>query len=175
MDENADYKYLTQVILDANPKKNVYYSSSSNVVNIGGVGYDKGDLVKNFNQPQGSSGKIKSNFFYANKDPQVTKKEVEKLSNGKIKVSIEKGYGNEPFVVYSLAESMNELNGDQQEALMDLQDVLDQAARLGEEAREIVREKFPNQLSRGDSYGIFNFGTSGNQYDHTLELSLIHI
>jgi len=169
MDENADYKYLTQVILDANPKKNVYYSSSSNVVNIGGVGYDKGDLVKNFNQPQGSSGKIKSNFFYANKDPQVTKKEVEKLSNGKIKVSIEKGYGNEPFVVYSLAESMNELNGDQQEALMDLQDVLDQAARLGEEAREIVREKFPNQLSRGDSYGIFNFGTSGNQYDHTLE------
>jgi len=170
VDENADYKYLTKVILDANPKMNVYYSSSSNAVNIGGVGYDKGDLVKNFNQPQGSSGKIKNNFYYANKDPQVTKKEVEKLSNGKIKVNIKKGYGNEPFVVYSIAESMNErLNGDQQEALMDLQNVLDQAAQLADEAREIVREKFPNQLSRGDAYGIFNFGTSGNQYDHTLE------
>ena len=32
------------------------------------------------------------------------KKEVEKLSNGKIKVDIQKGYGNEPFVVYSLKE-----------------------------------------------------------------------
>ena len=104
VNENADYKYLTQVILDANPKMNVHYSSSSNAVNIGGVGYDKGDLVKNFNQPQGSSGKIKNNFYYANKDPQVTKREVEKLSNGKIKVDIQKGYGNEPFVVYSLKE-----------------------------------------------------------------------
>jgi len=102
INEQVDYKYLTQVILDANPKMNVYYSSSRNVVNIGGVGYDKGDLVKNFNQPQGSSGKIKNNFYYANKDPQVTKREVEKLSNGKIKVDIQKGYGNEPFVVYSV-------------------------------------------------------------------------
>lgn len=67
-------------------------------------------------------------------------------------------------------QGMNErLNGDQQEALIELQNVLDQAAELADEAREIVREKFPNQLSRGDAYGIFNFGTSGNQYDHTLE------
>jgi len=109
--EQADYKYLTQVILDANPKMNVYYSTSRNVVNIGGVGYDKGDLVKNFNQPQGSSGKIKNNFYYANKDPQITEREVERLSNGKIKVDIQKGYGNEPFVVYSLAESLNERLG----------------------------------------------------------------
>ena len=49
-------------------------------------------------------GGIKNNFYYANKDPQVTKREVEKLSNGKIKVDIQKGYGNEPFVVYSLKE-----------------------------------------------------------------------
>jgi hypothetical protein len=64
INEQVDYKYLTQVILDANPKMNVYYSPSRNVVNIGGVGYDKGDLVKNFNQPQGSSTKIKNNFYY---------------------------------------------------------------------------------------------------------------
>ena len=117
INEQADYKYLTQVILDANPKMNVYYSSSGNVVNIGGVGYDSGELVKNFNQPQGSSGKIKSNFYYANKDPQVTKKEVEKLSNGKIKVNIEKGYGNEPFVVYSVVKSLNERLGVSKEIL----------------------------------------------------------
>jgi len=104
MDENADYKYLTQVILDAKPKKNVYYSSSRNVVNIGGVGYDKGDLVKNFNQPQGSSTKIKNNFFHANENPEDTKQEVERLSNGKIKVEIQKGYGDKPMVVYSIKE-----------------------------------------------------------------------
>jgi len=120
INEQADYKYLTQVILDANPKMNVYYSSSGNVVNIGGVGYDSGELVKNFNQPQGSSGKIKSNFYYANKDPQVTKKEVEKLSNGKIKVNIEKGYGNEPFVVYSVVKSLNERLGVSKEILADV-------------------------------------------------------
>jgi nicotinamide-nucleotide adenylyltransferase len=108
VNERADYKYITQVILDAKPKYNVYYNSSHNVVNIGGVGYDKGDLVKNFNQKPGSSTKIKNNFFHANKDPQKTKREVEKLSNGKIKVTFGKGYGNEPIVYYSLKESVNE-------------------------------------------------------------------
>ena len=108
VNERADYKYLTQVILDAKPKYNVYYNSSHNVVNIGGVGYDKGELVKNFNQKPGSSSNIKTNFFHANKDPQKTKREVEKLSNGKIKVTIGKGYGNEPIVYYSLKESIDE-------------------------------------------------------------------
>ena len=111
INEQADYKYLTQVILDANPKMNVYYSSSRNVVNIGGVGYDKGDLVKNFNQPQGSSTKIKNNFYYANENPVDTKQEVERLSNGKIKVDIQKGYGNKPMVVYSVVKSLNERLG----------------------------------------------------------------
>jgi hypothetical protein len=104
VNEGADYKYLTQVILDAKPKYDVYYSSSHNVVNIGGVGYDKGDLVKNFNQKSGSSSKIKNNFYHAHQDPQKTKREVEKLSKGKIKVKIGKG----GFLSYSLKESVNE-------------------------------------------------------------------
>ena len=105
INEQADYKYLTQVILDAKPKYDVHYNSSHNVVNIGGVGYDKGDLVKNFNQKPGSSTKIKNNFYHAHQDPQKTKREVEKLSKGKIKVKIEK---NPSFVSYSLSESVNE-------------------------------------------------------------------
>ena len=111
INEQADYKYLTQVILDANPKMNVYYSSSRNVVNIGGVGYDSGELVRNFNQPPGSSTKIKNNFYYANENPIDTKQEVERLSNGKIKVDIQKGYGGKPVVVYSIAKSLNERLG----------------------------------------------------------------
>ena len=104
LNERVDYKYLTQVILDAKPKHNVYYNSGHNKVNIGGVGYDKGDLVQNFNQKPGSSGKIKNNFYYANQDPENTKKEVEKLSRGKIKVDIQKGYGGKPVVVYIVKE-----------------------------------------------------------------------
>jgi hypothetical protein len=103
MKENADYKYLTKIILDANPKHNVYYNDSWNVVNIGGTGYDKGDLSKQFNQTPGSASTIKNNFYYANQDPQKTKREIEKLSNGKIKVNINKG-----IVYYSLDESVNE-------------------------------------------------------------------
>ena len=105
--ERVDYKYLTQVILDAKPKHNVYYNSGHNKVNIGGVGYDKGDLVQNFNQKPGSSSKIKNNFYYANQDPENTKKEVEKLSRGKIKVDIQKGYGGKPVVVYIVKEGKN--------------------------------------------------------------------
>ena len=108
VNERADYKYLTQTILDAKPKRNVYYNSGHNKVNIGGVGYDGGDLVKNFNQKPGSSSKIKNNFYYANEDPQKTKREVEKLSNGKIKVDIQKGYGGKPMPVYIMKESVNE-------------------------------------------------------------------
>jgi len=104
INERVDYKYLTQVILDAKPKQNVYYNSSRNVVNIGGVGYDKGDLVQNFNQKPGSSGKIKNNFYYANQNPEETKKEIEKLSRGKIKVDVQKGYGGKPVVVYIVKE-----------------------------------------------------------------------
>jgi len=104
VNERADYKYLTQVILDAKPKYDVYYNSSHNVVNIGGVGYGKGELVRQFNQKPGSSSKIKNNFYHAHQDPQKTKREVEKLSKGKIKVKVGKG----GFLSYSLKESVNE-------------------------------------------------------------------
>ena len=108
INERADYKFLTQTILDAKPKHNVHYNSAHNKVNIGGVGYDGGDLVKNFNQKPGSSSKIKNNFYYADQDPQKTKREVEKLSKGKIKVDIQKGYGGKPMAVYIVKESVNE-------------------------------------------------------------------
>jgi len=62
-----------------------------------------------------------------------------------------------------------ELTGDQREALMDLQNVLDQAANLGDEAREIVKDHFPRELSAGEAYDVFSFGSSSNRYDKTLE------
>ena len=37
------------------------------------------------------------------------------------------------------------------------------------EARELMREHFPELANQGDAYGAFTFGTSGNRYDITLE------
>ena len=60
-------------------------------------------------------------------------------------------------------------SGDQRDALMDLQNVLDQAAQLGDEARQIVKDHFPQELNAGEAYDVFNFGSSTNSYDKTLE------
>ena len=61
------------------------------------------------------------------------------------------------------------LNGDQQEALMDLQNILDRAAQLGDEARQIISDVFPEELRGAEAYDVFNFGSSSNSYDNTLE------
>ena len=61
------------------------------------------------------------------------------------------------------------LNGDQQEALMDLQNILDRAAQLGDEARQIISDVFPEELRGAEAYEVFNFGSSSNSYDNTLE------
>jgi hypothetical protein len=68
------------------------------------------------------------------------------------------------------SKNINErLSGDAREAIYDLQNILDQAAQLGDEARQIVKQHFPNELSAGDAYDVFNFGSSSNRYDKTLE------
>ena len=65
------------------------------------------------------------------------------------------------------------LTDNQREGLMELQGILDRAAQLGEEAREVVASLFPSELNSAEAYDIFNFGSSTNQYDNTLE-SLIN-
>ena len=65
---------------------------------------------------------------------------------------------------------LNEALSDaQRDAIYDLQNILDQAASLGDEAREIVKQHFPNELSAGEAYDVFTFGSSSNRYDKTLE------
>lgn len=63
-------------------------------------------------------------------------------------------------------EEMNEASYD--DAIAELRNVVDQAVDLGEEAREIVRQYFRDELSRLDSYGAFDLVYSNNRYDVTL-------
>ena len=59
-------------------------------------------------------------------------------------------------------------NADQDEALDRLREIVGRVEEMGEEARDIVRQNFPNELSRMDGYGVFNMVYSNNRYDTTL-------
>lgn len=104
----VDYSKLIDLIKSANNPKNlpIYYDSINGIVNIGGTGYDKGDLVKMFNSQPGQSLDIKTLFYKADQSPEETKNAIESMDSG-IRVEIGKGYGNKPFVKYmkSLEES----------------------------------------------------------------------
>ena len=55
-----------------------------------------------------------------------------------------------------------------EDAIGELGDIIRDIDEKAEEAREIVRQVFPNELSRLDSYGAFNMTYSNNRYDVTL-------
>ena len=57
---------------------------------------------------------------------------------------------------------------EQDDAVNDLRNIVDQLEELGEEARDLVRQFFPNELSRLDGYRAFEFAYSSNRYDTTL-------
>ena len=56
----------------------------------------------------------------------------------------------------------------QSDAVYELRDIVDQLEELGDQARQIVRQNFPNELSRLDGYGVFDVAYSGNRYNVTL-------
>ena len=54
------------------------------------------------------------------------------------------------------------------DAIMELRNIFDDIEQKADEARDIVRDVFPNELSRLDAYGAFNAMYSANRYDTTL-------
>lgn len=84
-----NYKMLVDILLNAKPKYPVYYSPSRNVINVGGVGYSGGDLTNQLKLKSGSASSVKNEFYYAKENAAETKKQIEKLSKGKIEVQIE--------------------------------------------------------------------------------------
>jgi len=59
------------------------------------------------------------------------------------------------------------------QALRELRDIMNELEGLGDAAASIMQEHFPSQYSQGEAYDAFNFGTSSNKYNTTLE-SLIN-
>ena len=54
------------------------------------------------------------------------------------------------------------------EALVRLEEIMNELDELGNEARSIFATVFPQLLSEADAYGVFTLGSSGNRYDTTL-------
>ena len=66
-------------------------------------------------------------------------------------------------------QELTEVTEDQvQDAIYELRNLIDEIEAKAEEAREVVRDVFPNELSRLDAYGAFNAMNSANRYDVTL-------
>lgn len=111
LNENVavDYTKLVDLIAGADNDRNlkISYDSYHNGIKIGGVTYSKGDLVKVFKQPVGSSSDIMALFYKASKDPKTTKREVERIaaqkfgSKHKLTVSTEEAFGPETLVYYN--------------------------------------------------------------------------
>ena len=59
-------------------------------------------------------------------------------------------------------------NSAQDSAVYDLRDIVDDIEQKSDDAKEIVRTYFPNELSRLEGYGAFNLMYSNNRYDVTL-------
>ena len=55
------------------------------------------------------------------------------------------------------------------EAVVELNYLMDELQNLSGEVKQIMQQTFPDEYTRGDAYGAFDFGTSGNRYDTTFE------
>ncbi len=55
------------------------------------------------------------------------------------------------------------------EAVTELNFLMDELQNISGEVKQIMQQTFPTEYRRGDAYGAFDFGTSGNQYDTTFE------
>ena len=69
-----------------------------------------------------------------------------------------------------MKEKVNEnySEGEIDDAVMELRDIVDEIEQKEGEARDIVRLYFPNSLSRLDGYGAFSNMYSANRFDVTL-------
>ena len=54
------------------------------------------------------------------------------------------------------------------EALVRLEEIMNELDDLGGEARSIFANTFPELLSEADAYAVFTLGSSDNRYDTTL-------
>ncbi len=89
VNEGVDYKKLAKLLLSKHTRQSMFYDDDWGGVGIGGNTYQKGELRNQF-PGFGDSTTIKNLFYGAQQNPKKTKSEIEKLTNGKIKVDVDR-------------------------------------------------------------------------------------
>ncbi len=102
VNEGVDYKKLAKLLLSKHTRQSMFYDDDWGGVGIGGNTYQKGELRNQF-PGFGDSTTIKNLFYGAQQNPQKTKSEIEKLTNGKIKVDVDRN-----GTVIFMKENLNE-------------------------------------------------------------------
>lgn len=87
--------------------------------------------------------------------------EVEELAEGLDTIA-------EADAIVEAWTSKNSLTENKQAGIQELKRILNDAAALGDEARQIFEMYFPNELRTAEAYDVFSFGSSSNSYDTTL-------
>ena len=87
--------------------------------------------------------------------------EVEELAEGLDPIA-------EADAIVEAWTSKNTLTENKQAGIQELKRILNDAAALGDEARQIFEMYFPNELRTAEAYDVFSFGSSSNSYDTTL-------
>ena len=114
---------------------------------------------------------IKSNILQDKTKDLSVKEEKEMSSDEIIKIiKMMNPEAKEKFLkkIAKMGKGKVEENADQDNAVYELRNIVDQIEELGDEARQIVRQNFPNEMSRMEGYGVFNLAYSNNRYDTTL-------
>lgn len=60
-------------------------------------------------------------------------------------------------------------NQDKANALYELESLIGEIDVIANQCRSIIRDNFPEELSRCDAYQVFSFAESSNPYDVTLQ------
>ena len=170
-EEGGDRHYLkvprtqykkAQKVIDDVLRNDVYGGHKLDIVDNDG----RGNVIFYFMGPEEKAITYDAIVYLRNSDVDVVDSSISDMEEGdgmttKIKLSA----GDPTNMAYT--DKVSE-NADQDEALDRLRDIVGRVEELGEEARDIVRQNFPNELSRMDGYGVFNMVYSNNRYDTTL-------
>jgi len=157
----AQYKKAQKVIDDV-LRNDVYGGHKHDIVDNDG----RGNVIFYFMGPEEKAITYDAVVYLRNSDVDVVDSSISDMEEGdgmttKIKLSA----GDPTNMAYT--DKVSE-NADQDEALDRLREIVGRVEEMGEEARDIVRQNFPNELSRMDGYGVFNMVYSNNRYDTTL-------
>ena len=99
----------------------------------------------------------------------VTQQDIDDIeASGNIDIAYNKAIDLLKSMVVSrkINEDIEDFEVDQ--AISELQNIVRDISQKAEEARDIIRDIFPNELSSLDAYGVFDIPYSSNRFDTTL-------